>query len=98
MDGINQEFVFGSIPISRADRMPCPVCGHSTGDCTVSGAEPKHIIGFGIFKSVDKHLDFTVEEDIYEERQLNPHYTAKVLLARKGQKISLDRARELGLL
>jgi hypothetical protein len=47
---------------------------------------------------VDKHLDFTVEEDIYEERQLNPHYTAKVLLARKGQKISLDRARELGLL
>jgi hypothetical protein len=38
------------------------------------------------------------EKDIFEERQINPHYKAKVLLARAGQKISVDKARELGLL
>lgn len=92
------DYLYGDIPITRATRNACPVCGHPTGDCATDESKPKHIIGFGIFKSVDKTLDFLVEEDIYEERQLNPHYTARVLIVRKGQHISLARARELGLL
>lgn len=43
-------------------------------------------------------MTITVEEDIYEQRQINPFYSARVLLARKGQKISVTKARELGLL
>lgn len=92
------DYLYGDIPIARATRNSCPVCGHPTGDCATDASQPKHIIGFGIFESVDKTLDFLVEEDIFEERQLNPHYTARVLIARKGQRIPLARARELGLL
>ena len=92
------DYLYGDIPIVRATRGACPVCGHPTGDCATNTSQPKHIIGFGIFPSVDKTLDFLVEEDIHEERQLNPHYKARVLVARKGQRISLEHARELGLL
>jgi hypothetical protein len=74
------------------------VCGHPTGDCATKNSEPHHVIGMGIFKTIDQKLTFTVEENVYEERQINPFYKAKVILARKGQKISVDKARELGLL
>lgn len=94
----NPEYLFDGISIVRADRQPCPVCGHPTGDCAAKNSEPHHVIGMGIFKTIDQKLTFTVEENVYEERQINPFYKAKVILARKGQKISVDKARELGLL
>lgn len=47
---------------------------------------------------MDEKLTVTVEKDVYEERQINQFYKTKVLIARAGQKISVDRARELGLL
>jgi hypothetical protein len=94
----NPEYLFDGVRIVRADRRPCVVCGHPTGDCATPNSEPHHVIGVGIFKSLDKNLTFTVEEDIYEERQINQHYKTKVLLARAGQKIPVDKARELGLL
>jgi hypothetical protein len=94
----NPEYLFDGISIVRADRQPCPVCGHPTGDCATKNSEPHHVIGMGIFKTIDQKLTFTVEENVYEERQINPFYKAKVILARKGQKISVDKARELGLL
>jgi hypothetical protein len=94
----NPEYLFDGISIVRADRQPCPVCGHPTGDCATKTSEPHHVIGTGIFKTIDQKLTFTVEENVYEERQINPFYKAKVILARKGQKISVDKARELGLI
>lgn len=94
----NPEYIFDGISIVRADRRACPVCGHPTGDCATRTSEPHHVIGIGVFKSLDQQLTFTVEEDIFEERQINPFYKAKVVIARKGQKISVDKARELGLL
>lgn len=96
--GAHDEFLFDGVRIARADRMPCPVCNHPTGDCSTVSASPNHIIGIGIFNSLDKNLTFTVEEDIYELRQINQFYETKVLVARKGQKISVDKAKELGLL
>jgi len=39
-----------------------------------------------------------VEEDIFEERAISEFTTVRVLLARKGQTVSFEKARELGLL
>lgn len=94
----NSEYIFDGISIVRADRRACPVCGHPTGDCATQNSEPHHVIGVGVFKSIDEKLSFTVENDIIEERQINPFYKARVVIARSGQKISVDKARELGLL
>lgn len=98
IEGQYPEYLFDGVRVVRADRRQCIVCGHPTGDCATPSSQPHHVIGVGIFKSLDQNLTFTVEEDIYEERQINPHYTARVVLARAGQKISVDKARELGLL
>ena len=98
IEGRHPEYVLDNIRILRADRRPCIVCGHPTSDCATPNSQPHHVIGVGIFKSLDQNLTFTVEEDVYEERQVNPHYKTKVLLARAGQKIPVDKARELGLL
>lgn len=86
----------GDINIYEADRKPCPVCGHPTGDC--AGTEntildldlPKRIIG--------KEPMIMVEQDITEERAITPYTKARVLIHRKGDYISLTKARELGLL
>jgi hypothetical protein len=98
IEGMYPEYLFDGISVVRADRMACVVCGHPTGDCSAEASEPHHVIGIGIFKSIDRNLIFTVEEDIFEERQINPFYKARTLVVRKGQKISVDKANELGLL
>lgn len=38
-----------------------------------------------------------VEEDVVDWRQITPFTKSKVILARAGQKISVTRARELGI-
>jgi hypothetical protein len=43
-------------------------------------------------------MTFTVKEDIFEERQISPFTTARVLIVQKGQVIPVDKARELNLL
>lgn len=86
----------GDIDIYTADRKPCPICGHPTGDC--AGTEntvldlnlPKRIIG--------KEPMFLVEGDVTEDRAITPYTRARVLIHRKGDYIPLTKARELGLL
>lgn len=86
----------GDLEVYGADRKPCLVCGHPTGDC--AGTEntilnldlPKRIIG--------KEPVFLVEEDITEDRAITPYTRARVLIHRKGDYIPLTKARELGLL
>lgn len=91
-----QEFLYGDIRIVRADREPCPVCNHPTGDCT-DGAVPDHIVLYGTVPSMDSSQDFLVEEDVIGYRQITPFTKARVILAHKGQRIPLSKARELGL-
>lgn len=98
MSDYQREYLFGEIEILRAKQEPCIVCGHPTGNCSAPHSEPTHIIGPGIYKSTDEKLTHLVEEDVFEEKQLNPFYKARIIAAHKGQKISLERARELGLL
>ena len=94
----NPEYLYGDIQLIRADRQPCIVCGHPTGDCAPSD-HPKDlkIFGLGAFPSLDDKQTFTVTEDVYAERQITPMYSAKVLQFKKGQIISLSTAREHGL-
>jgi len=95
-----QDRLYGDIPIVRATREPCIVCGHPTGDCTPEDHSPQDIhIAFSTTESTTlKDITLVyVDEDIYEERQISPFTTAKVLIARKGQQVTLERARELGI-
>ncbi len=86
----------GDIDIYEADTKPCPVCGHPTGDCvgnenTILDLDlPKRIIG--------KDPMVLLEKDITEDRAITPYTRARVLIHRKGDYISLTKARELGLL
>lgn len=94
----SSSFVLGNIPVTMADRRPCPVCGHPTGDCSGNSIKPTHIIGYNQIESLNTKQTFLVEEDIYEERQLTQSVTTKVLLHRKGKQIPLEEAKKLGLI
>jgi hypothetical protein len=88
-----------NIKISPADRQPCPVCGHPTGDCVgESTAEPDHIIGFGVEEPNPDAQQFVVKEDVYVERQLTPTTKTRVLVAVAGKVISVTQAKNLGLI
>ncbi len=92
------EFILDNVRLVRADRQPCPVCGHPTGDCSGDRVEKPHrILLQGATPSLEKDQTFLVEEDIFEERQVSQFTTLKVLVARAGQQIPLSLARELGL-
>jgi hypothetical protein len=92
--------VFGDIPILRADREPCLVCGHPTGDCTPDDHNPQDIhidLSDSRLESLKNEKLIYVDETIYGERQITPFTTAKVILARAGTYVTVDKARELGI-
>lgn len=82
----------------RASRMPCPVCGHPTGDCPGDNGPPKTIWGYNTGSSLDKNLTFYMEEDYYEERELAPGLKTRQLIHKKGKHITLEEAKKLGFL
>jgi len=92
-----EEFIAGA-RVLRADRSECPVCGHPTGDCTGETGPPKKIWGLGDIPSMEESQTVLVGEDIIEERQITPYTKRKVIVARAGQKIPLQKARELGII
>lgn len=93
----NEEYILDGIRILRKDGGPCPVCGHPTGDCSSDVPPPERVLGTNIFPSLGHEEVFIVQEDIYTERWISPFTKTTVLLARAGSKISLQKARELGL-
>ena len=93
----NPEYIIPGVRYIRASRQPCPVCGHPTGDCTTDVSRPNHIIGFGTVPWLEDKQEFLVEEDVIVEKMITPFTTSRVILAKKGQKIPLEKARELGL-
>jgi len=88
----------GEVEIVRANRQPCPVCNHPTGDCTGKDHGDVTVTGPGAFVSMDAEEVFIVQENVYEERAISPFTTTRVLVAAKGAAISRERAAELGLL
>lgn len=94
----NTSYALGNIPVTMADRKPCPICGHPTGDCTGDTIKPTHIIGFNEIESLNEKQTFLVEEDIYEEIPITQFTKTKVLLHAKGKQIPLLEAKKLGLI
>ncbi len=86
------------VKISKADRLPCLVCGHPTGDCT--GDSPSLVAdtiwGYNTNSTLDDSVDFYIEEDVFEEREVTPGIVAKILIHKKGKRIPLVEARKLG--
>jgi len=88
-----------NIKVAPADRSPCPVCGHPTGDCVGDGgSKPDHIVGFGPDGPNPDAQQFIVEEDVWVEKQLTPTVKTKVLVAPAGKVISVTQAKNLGLI
>lgn len=96
----SKNVLFGDIPISIADREPCLVCGHPTGDCTPESHNPQDIhisTSDNNLNSLKDEKLIYVDETIYGERQVTSFTTAKVVLARAGTYVTVDKARELGI-
>lgn len=98
------EFPLSEIRYAKADRLPCPVCGHPTGDCAPDGfAPPRSSVLLRGEVSNTKTSDelqptVLVEEEIWGEKQITPFTRARVLLAAKGTYVTVEKARELGIL
>jgi len=87
-----------NIKVSPADRQPCPVCGHPTGDCVGDSSKPNHIVGFGTDQPNPEAQQFLVEQDVFIEKQLTPTVKTKILAAPAGKIISVAEAQKLGLI
>jgi len=89
----------GSLGVNRlfADRQPCPVCGHPTGDCTGELPPPSRLLGLGDIPSMVEGQTVLVTEDIWEEQEVTAGIRRKVVVARAGSRIPLVKARELGI-
>ena len=87
------------ITVYPADRAPCPVCGHTTGDCSPVGETgPNVIFGYNTNSSFDLDQTFVVQEDIHDEREIAPGVVMRILVHKKGKAIPLVTAKELGLI
>lgn len=82
----------------KADRQPCPVCGHPTGDCTGETEPPATIWGYNTNSTLDDRLTFYMEFDYFEEREIAPGIVTRMLIHKKGKHIPLSRAKELGFI
>lgn len=83
-----------------ADRQPCPVCGHPTGDCTGEPAEGRAAprVQFApLEKPTPNDPTVLVPEDIWQEVQITSLTKTRVLVAKAGTYLPLAKARELGL-
>lgn len=85
----------------KADRSPCPICGHPTGDCVPNDAESPRIAladSGTRMESLKESQKILVEEDVFEDRQITPFTKITVRIAKKGSYVTLDKAKELGIL
>jgi len=92
------EEILPGVKFLRANRQPCPVCGHPTGDCKGEQAAPIHIFGYNTNSTLDDNLTFYVEEDYIEEREIMPGVKTKSVIYEAGSHIPLRVAKELGLI
>lgn len=95
--GREERILGGDARLIRADRQPCLICGHPTGDCAGDSGPPIRVLGPDIFPSLKQEEIFIVEEDVYEERAISKLTTTRILVARKGTAMPMSKARDLGL-
>jgi hypothetical protein len=85
--GNGNSYVLNGIEVVGANRSPCPVCGHPTGDC--SGGSDKPVIHSSPI--------FFLEDDVYEDKPITSTLTTRVVKYRKGTNIPMAEAIRLGL-
>ena len=93
----DNELMLGNVQVARADRLPCPVCGHPKGDCKGASEAPIHVLGTDAYISMDYEETFIVKEDVYENRWISPYTECRVKVAVAGTAIPLSKAKALGL-
>ncbi len=79
------------------------MCQHPTGDCTQH--EDNETVGINHIAFTDSTLEtlkdtqtVLVEEDIYEDRQITPFTKARVIAHHKGSYVTVEKAKELGII
>lgn len=87
----------GQVRIIRASGEPCIICGVSGGNCAGEQEPPKYLLGATTFPSLGHGNTYVVSEDVWQDVQISDKTTTKVLVARKGAVIPLEKAEELGL-
>lgn len=95
--GREERILSGDARLVRANRQPCLICGHPTGDCAGDSGPPIRVLGPDIFPSLEQEEIFIVEEDVYEERAISNIRTTQILVAGKGTAMPLSKAQDLGL-
>lgn len=96
--GQYREQLFDGVELVRADRQPCPVCGHPTGDCAGELPINKNVVGLGTIPSMRKQQTVYVDDDIIETVEISTGVFTKIIRARAGSYVSVDKAVELGII
>lgn len=86
------------IRVSGASREPCPVCGHPTGDCVGAGKAPESLIGSSPLETLKEIQTVYLDEDVVVEREIVPGKFTKIIKYRAGSQITVEEAKNLGLI
>lgn len=87
--------ILPGVSFLKADRRPCPVCQHPTGDC-VGDVEESHII-LADQAPEGKNL-IRVKERITKEVWVTPLTQVTIVVADAGTYVTVERAKELGII
>ena len=99
MSFYDDDSILNDIPISRADRKRCIVCGSKKGDCTSKDfGGPKHIIALGQDEKLAAVDEIVVPEDIWQDTEISPGVWSKTLVVRGGTLMKKKKAKELGII
>jgi hypothetical protein len=91
------DYIFNDILFIQANRSPCIICGHPTGDCSPNDGKHVKVSVANTFPSLNQSEMFLVIEDIVEERQITPFTKARVIVHPAGKMITVEEAKKFGL-
>lgn len=93
------DYIFRDIQYVKADRKPCPICGHPTGDCINEDNPPETSERVAMANAAPSNKNMMrVPEDVIQEVRLTPTTVTKKIVARAGTYISIEKAKEIGIL
>lgn len=99
----SSETVLDGVPILRANRESCIVCGHPTGDCVSHYAEAPipAVVRVQFAPLAEKtagEQTVLVDKDVYREVALSSMTKTRVLVAKAGTYMPKSKAEELGII
>ena len=102
-DGTSPDTILDGISILRANRQPCIICGHPTGDCVSHFGEtqiPTEVrVQFApLVESRKEEEVIFVAQDVHREVALSSMTKTRVLVAKAGTYVTKSKAEELGII